>query len=161
MKNDLENHIWGGSGIEKCLFDFILKEFKEGSTIIELGAGYCSTKAFSNYYNTYSIDENIQYINLFPNVNYLHAPKKNDWYDRDLVKNFIPSEYSLVFVDGPSGEGNRNGLIKNIDLFKSNVSFIFHDTYRESEKNLAITIANNLNREVEFYTEGDYWGYIK
>lgn len=161
MKEELNDHRWGGSGIEKVLFEFILKEFKESSTVIELGAGYCSTKAFSLYYNLYSIDENRNYTNIYPNVNYLHAPLNNSWYDKELVKNFIPKDYSLVFVDGPSGSGNRNGLIENINIFNVNASFIFHDTYREPEKNLAIEIAKILNKEIEFYSDGDYWGYIR
>jgi len=161
MKNELIEHKWGGSGIEKKLFEFIIGEFKEGSTIIELGSGYCSTKAFSLYYKTYSIDENSDYINLFKGVNYLHAPKINGWYDRELVKNFLPKKYSLVFIDGPSGEGNRNGLIQNIDIFNKEASFIFHDTYRESEKNLSVEIARILNRDIKFYETDDFWAYIK
>ena len=161
MKKELIGHKWGGSGIEKELFDFILNKFPEGSTIIELGSGYCSTKAFSLYYDTYSIDENADYVNIFDGVKYLHAPKKDGWYDRDSVKDFLPNEYSLVFVDGPSGEGNRDGLIKNLDLFRTDSSFIFHDTYRDPEKNLAVEISRILNRPVKFYENSDFWGYIK
>jgi len=161
MKIELNDHKWGGSGIEKELFEFIISKITEGSSIVELGAGYCSTKAFSLYYDTYSIDENKDYVNIFPGVNYLHAPNDGIWYNRELVKDFLPKDYSLVFVDGPSGEGNRNGLIKNIDLFDKNSSFIFHDTYRESEKKLAIEISRILNKDIVFYETSDYWGYIK
>jgi len=161
MKEELIDHKWGGSGIEKELFSFILDKFPKGSTIIELGSGYCSTKAFSLYYDTYSIDENDDYINIFNYVKYLHAPKKDGWYDRNKVKDFLPKKYSLVFVDGPSGEGNRDGLINNLDLFESDASFIFHDTYRKAERDLAIEISRILNREIKFYDNTDFWGYIK
>jgi hypothetical protein len=161
MKKELANHKWGGSGIEIELFQFIIDEFKEGSTIVELGSGYCSTKAFSLYFNTYSIDENPDYLHIFNYVNYLHAPKRDGWYDRELVKEFLPEKYSLVFVDGPLGEGNRNGLISNIDIFDKDSSFIFHDTFRDPEKKLALEVARILNRDVIFYEKNDFWGYIK
>lgn len=161
MKKELINHKWGGSGIELELFQFILNEFQEGSTIVELGSGYCSTKAFSLYFDTYSIDQNLDYINIFDSVKYLHAPITNGWYDRELVKNFLPKKYSLVFVDGPLGEGNRSGLIDNIDIFDKDSSFIFHDTYRGPEKKLANDIAKIINKEIFFYENSDFWGYIK
>lgn len=162
----INNHKWGGSGIEKCVFEFILDKIPQGSTIIELGSGYCSTKAFSTSYNLYSIEDNSSYINLFPGVHYIHAPVKNGWYDKDIVKNSIPENYSLVFVDGPMGEGNRSGLLNNLDIFKDCI-FIFHDTYREPERKLAEDVAKKLNKTVTLYDttnkmdNGDYWAVVE
>lgn len=158
---NLEGHLWGGSGIERVLFDFILNTIPEGSTIVELGSGYCSTKAFSAFYKTYSVDDNVQYQNLFEGVNYIYANNINGWYNRQSIVDNLPEEYSLVFVDGTSGEGNRNGLLNNLDIFRDDVTFIFHDTYRVPEKNLAIEVANALGKSITFYEDGDFWAVVK
>lgn len=156
---NVETFKWGGSGIEKSLFLFIEKNFPKNSTCIEFGSGYCSTMAFSTIFNLYSIDDNKEYQNKFLNVNYIHAPIKNGWYDIEILKTKMPQEYSLIFVDGPAGSGNRNGILDNLSLF-NNVPFIVHDTYREEEKNLAINIANKLNKKCFFYYYDDYWALI-
>lgn len=170
MENKIEflnNHKWGGSGIERCVFEYILDKIKIGSTVIELGAGYCSTKAFSEFYNLYSIEENENYINLIDNVNYIFAKIKNNWYDREIVSNNIPKNHQLVFVDGPSGEGNRSGLLDNLDLFNQETIYIFHDTYRGPEKKLAESVAKKLNKNITFFDttkevkEGDYWAVVE
>ena len=167
-KNEfLNNHKWGGSGIEKCLFDYILDKDEVGSTIIELGAGYCSTKAFSEFYNLYSIEENPSYVNLVSGVNYILANIKDNWYDREIVKQNIPKTHNLVFVDGPSGEGNRSGLLDNLDLFNENTIYIFHDTYREPEMLLAKDVAKKLNKTITFFDttkdmdNGDFWVVVE
>jgi hypothetical protein len=161
-KNEfIENHKWGGSGIERSLFEFILDNFDVGCNVIEFGSGYCSTKALSNFYNLYSIDENKSYVNIYENVNYLHADVIDGWYDKNKVIDFLPKKYDLVFVDGPLGEGNRSGILGNLEIFNHETIFIFHDTYRDSEKNLAIDVAKKLNKNIEFYTDGDYWAIIK
>lgn len=157
MKNNIK---WGGSGIEKILFDYILENIEIGSNIIELGSGYISTRVFSEYYNVYSVDDNQIYQNLFDNVNYIYAENKNGWYDREILINKLPHKYSLVFVDGPSGEGQRNGILNNLDIFRSESVFIFHDTYRESEKKLSIEVANKLGKNITFHTEGDFWSVL-
>jgi hypothetical protein len=164
MYKELDEHKWGGSGIEKTLFEFILNLVPKKSTIIEIGAGYCSTKALSLYYNLFSIENNLQYINLFENVNYIHAPLINDWYDTNIVKSKMPENYSLVFVDGPTGEGNRHGILNNLEIFKKDCMYIFHDTYRTPELKLAIDVSLKLNKSIFIYnadTHGDYWALVK
>lgn len=157
----LENVIWGGSGIEKCLFDFIAEKIPAGSTVIELGSGACSTQALSSIYTLYSIEDNGKFVNAYNGSTYINAPLVNGWYDRDIVSKNTPTEYSLVFVDGPAGEGNRSGLLNNLDLFDSNAVFIFHDIYRAPERQLALDVAAKLNKTVTFYEEGDYWAVVE
>lgn len=156
---NIDKFTWGGSGIEKSLFLFIEKNFPKKSTCIEFGSGYCSTKAFSSIFNLYSVDDNIQYQDKFPNVNYIHAPIKNGWYDVEILKNKLPKEYSFIFIDGPAGSGNRNGILNNLSLF-NNVPFIIHDTYREHEEKLASSIAKTLNKKCFYYNQDDYWALI-
>lgn len=156
---DENTHQWGGSGIEKSLFDFVKSQIKKEDTIIEFGSGYCSTKAFASLCTLYSIDDNKGYQNIFDNVNYIHAPIINGWYDSEIIIKNIPSQYSLIFVDGPAGSGNRNGILNNLHIFKD-VPFIVHDTYRAEEERLAKNIASKLNKTCKFYNDKDYWAYI-
>jgi hypothetical protein len=158
----LDTHKWGGSGIERSCFEFILKNIEIGSEIIEIGSGYCSTKAFSKFYKLTSIDDNIEYINIYDDVNYIHAPITNGWYDVKMVEENLPNDYKMVFVDGPSGSGNRGGLLNNLNIFKKDTIFIFHDTYREHEIKLANDVASKLNKKITFHNEeGDFWVMIK
>lgn len=166
MKNIfLENHKWGGSGIERELFEFILNNFNTNSIIVEIGSGICSTKAFSTFYkNFYSIDDNPDYLNLYENVNYICAPLKYSsdhiWYDIDIVKNKIPEKQDLIFLDGPTGSGNRNGILKHLDILSPDVKIIVHDTYREAESTLANNISKLMNKKIDFYQTSDYWAYL-
>jgi len=159
-KEILDNHKWGGSGIEKELFEFILDEFEEGTTIVEIGAGLCSTKMFSMFFDSYSIEDNIKYVGTYGNAKYIHAPLKDGWYDVEAVKNGLPEKYDLIFLDGPLGSGNRRGFLKNIKLFNPDAKIIVHDTYREPEADLAKEIAEELGKEIQFFKNSDFWAYI-
>ncbi len=158
---DLKKIKWGGSGIAECLFRFIANKIPEGSIVVEIGSGACSTPALSSIYKLYSIEDNPNYINKYKSSIYIKAPLKNGWYDRNIVSKHMPKKCALVFVDGPVGEGNRSGLLNNLDLFDADTIFIFHDTYRKPEIQLAIDVADILNKSVTFYTKGDYWAVVE
>jgi hypothetical protein len=159
-EDKLDSLNWGGSGIERVVFEFILKTIPQGSKILELGAGYCSTHAFSMFYKPYSVDDNINYIGLYDNVTYVLAPRKNGgWYDKTMIES-IPKDYSMIFVDGPSGH-SREGILDNLDLLDLDVPMIFHDTNRKPERDLAIAVAERMGKEIVFYDDGDFWGVIK
>jgi hypothetical protein len=166
--NIVENMKWGGSGIEKVVYDFILNHVAEGETIIEFGGGNCSTRVLGSKYSLYTIEHNSQWLSHKEYTNYIYAPIKNGWYDRSLLENKIPKDIKLIFVDGPSGSGTwlRSGLLKNLDLFENldKISFVFHDTWRKDDKKLAEDLSKKINREVVFYEDGnpkDYWAFIK
>ncbi len=159
MTNLLSDHKWGGSGIEEETFQFIMNHYNpKETTILEIGAGYCSTKAFSTYYKLYSLENDINYCNLF-NSHYIHAPLINGWYDIEKVK-LIPHDYQLIFLDGPVGEGNRSGFLSNIELFNNKADIIVHDTYRPAEHQLAIEIADKLNKKIDFHHNIDFIAHI-
>jgi hypothetical protein len=151
---------WGGSGIEKVLFDFISDRFDHGSDIVEFGSGYCSTGAFSTIFNVFSVDDNSKFQHLYNNVKYITAPLKNGWYDIDILNKNLPKKYSFIFIDGPTGSGNRNGIIDNITILRD-VPIIIHDTYRDPEIILSISLAKLLNKQVKFYSYGDFWAIIE
>ncbi len=159
--NDIK---WGGSGIEKVVFDAICELLPEGKTILELGSGDCSTNAFLTRYNVISIEQSLEWVNRYPPAKYIYAPIEGDWYEPEAIikslKN-MNNDYDLIFVDGPLGEGNRAGFFYNLDLFKNNVPIIFHDTYRDAEYQLAMQVAGKLNRHVEFFKNGDFYAIIR
>lgn len=151
-KNSVLDQIkWGGSGIERVTFDFIRERIPEGSTIIELGAGHVSTYALSQFYDLYSVEHNLQFTGLYPSAKYIFAPIENDWYD---LKELPPAK--MVLVDGAC----RAGILKHLHLFEETTKFLIHDTYRETEKKLAIDLGIALNRPVEFFSDGDFFAWI-
>lgn len=154
----IEDINWGGSGIEKVVFDFICNKAPKGSTVVELGAGLVSTLALSSIYNLYSVEHQKEFINKVDGVNYIYAPLVEGWYDLDVLKKQLPpkEEQKLILIDGI----NRKRILDNMTLFNPSALFIVHDTYREEEKELAFDLAKILKREVEFHTEGDYWASI-
>ena len=72
---------WGGSGIEKEVYDWIISNIPIGSNIIELGAGHVSTNVLRHDYKLTSIEHNPEFVNIYDKVNYILTPIKNDWYD--------------------------------------------------------------------------------
>ena len=157
---NINNVEWGGSGIEKTLFDFISSKFVHNSNMVEIGSGYTSTGAFSTIFNVYSIDNDSKYQYIYKKVNYITAPLVDGWYDINILTKKLPEEYSFIFLDGPSGSGNRNEIIKNINLFK-NVPIIVHDTYRIDELTLAVKLSMLLDKKIKIYSDNDFWAVIE
>lgn len=164
----VDNMNWGGSGIERVVYDFISKHIPAGETIVEFGGGECSTRVLGESYKLYTIEHDDNWLKHTGYTTYIHAPIDGDWYDRGCIEGKLPTDIKMIFIDGPSGGGLwlRPGLLKNLDLFGDleNTMFLLHDTWREPDKNLASELAAVLNREVIFYEEGnpkDYWAFIK
>jgi hypothetical protein len=153
---------WGGSGIEKVTFDYITSRISHGSIFVELGAGRVSTREFCKVFSLYSVEQNSEYCGIYPGTNYIHAPIRNGWYDTEILKRELPKNISGIFVDGPAGSGNRNGLLANIDLFDmtDDVIIVFHDTYRDEELKLAQKMADQLGMKISLFTEGDYFAIL-
>ena len=152
----------GGSGIEKVTFDYVSNKIAHGSIFVELGAGIVSSRAFSKIFNLHSVEQSQEYCGIYTDVKYIHAPIKNGWYDVDVLKSELPKNISGIFVDGPAGSGNRQGLLDNLDLFdlSSDAMLIFHDTYHDEERKLAVNIANKLGLSIKEYTNGDYYAVV-
>lgn len=164
----IDNVKWGGSGIEKVVYEFILKQLPAGATIIEFGGGECSTRVIGENYKLYTIEHDDNWLKHTDYTTYIHAPLDRDWYDRKYLEGKIPTDIKMIFIDGPSGNGLwlRSGLLKNLDLFKNlnNTMILIHDTWRKEDRDLANKLATTLNRKVVFYEEGnpkDYWAFIE
>jgi len=147
MTSEME---FGGSGIEKKLYDWIKENIPFGETIIEFGAGDVSTRALAEHWELYSVEDNPQWINRW-NSNYIYAPIVNGWYDINIVKANLPLSYALVIVDGPSGAGNRGGILDHLSMFRGDVPIVVDDTWREQERFLAAVMATKMKKFVEDY----------
>lgn len=160
MRTDvLDSMEWGGSGIERFLFDFIVAKVPPGSKVLEIGAGICSTNAFSVTYDLTTVEQNQQYVGHF-DCKYIYAPIVDGWYDTEILKQELPADYDLIFIDGPAGEGNRWGFLENLDLFDTSKPMIFHDTYRDEERRLAQSVADKLGKPIVFNDHIDYWAVV-
>lgn len=150
---------WGGSGIEKSTFDYIAKIIKHGSIFVELGAGRVSTRELSKLFNLYSVEQDEQYCNIYPTAKYIHAKITNGWYDVEAVNNGLPKSIAAMLVDGPSGSGNRDGLLQNLEIFdfSDDAVIIFHDTYRAPERDLANKFAAKLGMKSKEYSGDDHF----
>ena len=167
---NIDTHSWGGSGIGKTVFRLICNMVPEGGTIVELGGGYCSTVAFSSRYNLYTVEDNNNFMNKKIDTTWIYAPKRNGWYDRKTVEAGLPREYDLLFIDGPAGAGNRNGILENLDLIPDGCKIVLHDTHRDEERWLSMELAKKLDRKALFFNNGispslglglnDYWCYL-
>lgn len=141
---------FGGSGIMRETFLHIRSILPEGKTILEIGSGDVSTQHLSKHYKLYSVEDKEEWLNKHPST-YIHAPLVDGWYSLDALR-ALPFEYDLILVDGPTGEGNRGGFLKHLDLFRKDVIIIFDDTNRLTERQLAIDVAHKLNREITFHS---------
>lgn len=161
------NSEWGGFGIEKAVFDFMLKNVPPSSVVIELGAGIVSTRELGKVYELYSVEQYQQFCGLYPNVNYIHAPIVDSWYNPQVLREKLPKKSACVLVDGPTKHGpagtgveSRVLMKNNMDLFDKDSMFIFHDTNRADEKLLATEIAKLLNKNIVHYEDGDFYSVI-
>jgi hypothetical protein len=136
-------------GILTAIRQLIAKE----ATIVELGSGN-GTNRLVEEYKVYSIEDDEKWIGYCEGTNYIHAPLKNyqlnhgiiSWYDRDIISEYIPQNYDLILVDGPSGKKGRDGLLANLNLFRTDVPFVIDDTLRNHECQIAREMAFLLNR---------------
>ena len=149
------NHGWTVNKMEMTAsiktIEYIVSNFEKGSTILEFGSGQ-GTEILSKHFKMISIEEDEDWVGKY-NSEYLHAPIKDDWYDVDLVNEFLKDKtYDLVFVDGPAG-GKRSKmyeLLKEEKLqINKDVWFIFDDMDREDDLVGAIAISKLLNRKLQ------------
>lgn len=136
-----------GYMISEELYLYIRENLSEGSTILELGSGD-GTKILSDHYKMFSIENNEKWLNKYDST-YIYAPIINGWFDVDVLKRDLPTEYDLILVDAPPAftEEARMGFYHNISLFNTSVPIIIDDTHRSGEKRLADNLSKHLGRE--------------
>ena len=138
---------FGGSSINRELFNFIRSILPERKVLLELGSGWTSGQ-FSQYYTVYSIEHDRRWLGKYK-TNYIYAPIKNRWYNPAIVKEKLPAHYDLILVDGPPGFGStgRDGFFTHLDLFKTDITIIFDDVNRKAEYKLMIKVGQRLQRD--------------
>ena len=122
----------------------------KNSNILEFGSGNGS-RILSEHSNVYSVEHDVKFVNMFENVNYIHAPLVNikpingfnemKWYDIGCIKRLIPKNIDLIIVDGPPEKYGRSGLLNHLDMFSENTIWIIDDVLREKDQKLANNIA--------------------
>lgn len=142
-----------GWAIPREAFDWIRENIPSGSTILELGSG-TGTKELVKFYKVYTVEEHEKWMNIVPQANYIYAPitpfenmqpHTLGWYDRQALTN-LPASYDAIIIDGPM-LNNRVNIIHFSHLFKNNIPYIIDDTQRAGDREMAIRLANKLDRE--------------
>lgn len=140
-----------GWAISYKLYEWIVENLSEGSTILELGSGK-GTLELCKKYKVYSIEHDENWLGLAKDSNYIYAKIKNygdyHWYDTASLDDLKNIKYDLILVDGPTGKIGRIGFLKHLDIFNTNVPIIFDDTNRIPEKELATEVSKKLGKKM-------------
>lgn len=147
---------WGGSGIERVVFNWIVQNVEPFETVIELGAGMVSTRSLSGLYHLISVEHDPKFLDMFLNPIYVYAPIKDGWYDLPQEFKDRKKDEKLILIDGY----NRAGILDNLHHFNPNAIYLIHDTYRDAEIKLALELSERLDRPVTFHDKGDHWATI-
>jgi len=154
------NNSFSGSAIDKSLYEWIVDNLDPGKTILEFGSGKGSTMNLSKHFKMISIEHDIKWIGKY-NSKYIWAPiiKEYNWYDINIIKKHISKlKYDMILVDGPVGEGNRNGFLENLDMFDiDDKDIIIDDISRKGEMDLFINLIKKLKRK---HIKQDKWGVL-
>jgi len=133
-------------------FKWILDNIPHGSTIVELGSG-TGTAELCKYYNVYSVEDNLTWVNHVKESTYIHAPLKSygeyKWFDESIIKESLPKDYAFLLVDGP--HANRVGFHNHTALFKNDIPWLFDDTHAEHNLIEAKLCANKLGKSYETF----------
>tara|TARA_B110000977_G_scaffold191250_1_gene263098 strand:- start:382 stop:855 length:474 start_codon:yes stop_codon:yes gene_type:complete len=133
--------------ISEEMYSWICDNIPFKSTILEFGSG-TGTIELTNHYTVYSVEQNIKYVGVAEDSNYIHAPLIGGWYNTEIVFNNIPKNYDLLLIDGPVGSNYRNNIKHYWDKFNTNIPIIFDDTHRYPELKLAQESAKLLNKNI-------------
>jgi len=162
MRRENINNDFGNWSIDEICFEKIIELLPSGKTILEFGSGFGSGE-LSKYYNVYSIEHDMKWINKY-NTNYIYAPLKSikednsiNWYDVDIIKNKIPKNYDLILVDGPPKNSSKNGngrmgFYYNLHLFSlNNKIIIFDDVERKNDFFNMEQISKKINKPYKIF----------
>ena len=86
-------------------------------------------------------------------------PEQKGWYDPDIVKKNLPTQYDLILVDGPNGRFGRGGFYKYLDWFNTDVPIIIDDVGRDAERILMEKVSETVGREYKILSD-DVTGVI-
>ncbi len=122
---------------------WIVENIPDGATILELGSGKGSEVLYHLGYKVFSVEEDIQWVNKYHGVTYIHAPIENNWYNLLAMKS-IPKKYDLLIIDGPKRGWQREGILDHLDLFNWSVPVLIDDFNRPEEHAMAIQLRSAM-----------------
>ncbi len=150
----------GGWAFDMAVIDWIHEHLAPGSTILEFGSG-AGTGVLSERYRMFSVENDPAWVGKYDST-YIHAPivggrgpircgmgRRWGWYDTDILRCEMPSEYDMILVDGPPGYIGRGGFLTNIHLFRRDVPILLDDTNRPEDLALRDGVAAALARAWE------------
>jgi len=150
----------GGWAITEQVYGLIRYLLPSKSTLLEFGSGE-GTALLTRNYQVHSVEHDENYVGAAPMSNYIHAPIKeiaepveHVWYDPDIVRAAIPSDYDLILIDGPTGVIGRGGMIHHLDMLNLDVPLLVDDVNRMAERRLALQIADRIGAIPVVFGEG-------
>ena len=152
--NSIEEKNLNGYSIGLNLYKWIINNITLGTNILELGSGAGSYE-LSKHYNVTSIEQNREYVNKYPGIDYIWAPidSVSNWYEESCLS-LLPDQYSLLVLDGPGGY-RRDGIIPYLNSFNFNVPVIVDDVHRSPEANFAFYLADRYKKKMHYIQEHD------
>lgn len=141
---------FGGSGITRELYDWIIAHVEPGSQILEFGAGLVSTAKLGQRYQLTSVEHDPAWVGQFSST-YIYAPlsAETEWYSMSDLSQIENQFFELAIIDGPPGTGRRFGILLNLNLIERIPILIVDDSDRPAEKVLTILLAKYLGRSYE------------
>ena len=154
---EIDMSVFGGYSMDKEVFLYLREHLPTGKTILELGSGRASNE-LSKLWNVISIEHNEDFVDSFKTVDYIFAPIKDGWYDRDRLTLGLDKSYDCIIIDGPPADIGRTGFMDNLDLFDLKSLIIFDDINRPSERTMFEDFCQQFNVSVfdEFTTQGTW-----
>jgi hypothetical protein len=123
--------------------NWVQKNIKKGSKILEFGSGHGS-HTLSQDYQLWSIEHDVDWIGICDS-NYILAnicdnPISTEngemgWYDPELFSQ-IPDDFELIIIDGPPGSIGRAGILNHLKDMPSTTWIMIDDSDRDAETNL-------------------------
>jgi len=125
---------FGSGGITRDLKSWIWSKTPKGATVVELGAGFVSTRVLSRSFNLISAEDNFDYIGLFANAKYVYAPinPKSQWYS--LKAKQIPIKFGLMIIDGASGGHLHQNILEGNWIFERTSTINVDEAWRVREE---------------------------
>jgi hypothetical protein len=136
-----------GWGLTDEAVRWITERLPANSHILELGSGEVSTGQLSRRYFMTSVENNLDYVNMYPS-RYIYAPKVGSWYDVAILRTHLPRRYDLLLVDGPEGSAARRGFLDHLELFRTDVPIVIDDTWRDTERVMSFELAALLKAKL-------------
>ena len=139
--------------IPEHLYNYMRTTWNEDSTVLELGSG-SATGHLVEHFRVYSIEDDIDFLNLY-DADYIYAPLRKNWYDREAITRFAPEHYDFILVDGPRDFARRINLLENLDLFNTSVPIIINNVHEKPIYELMEKLSQKIGRPFKVYLENE------